>query len=163
MTSVSDPADPNRCKGATRSGQCRHKALTGSDYCHGCGKLWDNEAALLEQKRQYNLTEAHYRVRLEQLAEHSDVKSLRDEIALTRLLIEKRFNLIKTDTDFINACGQINTLLLTAERLNKSAHAIEQSLGVLLSRDTVLRLGQAIIEVLADELKTLPDHEELID
>lgn len=163
MTRVTDPADPNRCKGATREGQCWNEALAGSDYCHGCGRRWDNQTAADEQKRQYHLTEARYRTRLAQLSEHNDVKSLRDEIALARVLIEKRMNLVKSDADLINACGQLNAMLLTVERLVKSAHSIEQSLGVLLARDTVLRLGQSICEILADELKGLPDHEELID
>ena len=164
MPRVSDPADPNRCKGATREGQCWNGADLGSDYCHGCGgRRGDNDAALENQKKQYHLTEARYRTRLAQLSEHSDVKSLRDEIALTRVLIEARLNLVKTDADLINACGQLNSLLLTVERLNKSAHSIEQSLGVLLARDTVLRLGQSIVEILADELKGLPDHEAIID
>lgn len=163
MTRVSDPADPNRCKGANKDGQCWSRALDGSDYCLKCGRPADTTAALEEQRRQYHLTEARYRTRLAQLAEHSDVKSLRDEIALARLLVERRFELIKNDADLINACGQLNALLLTVDRLVKSAHSIEQSLGVLLARDTVLRLGQSICEILADELELVPGHEEIIE
>jgi len=54
---------------------------------------------------------------LAQFAEHEEVKSLRDEIALARMLIERRFNLIKDDADLISACGSLNTLLLTVGRL----------------------------------------------
>jgi hypothetical protein len=162
MTRVTDPADPKRCKGSKKVGQCWNVALTGSDYCHGCGR-GENEAALEHQRKQYHLTEARYRTRLAQLAGHDDVKSLRDEIALARLLIEHKLNSVKDDTDLINASGQLNTLLLTVERLVKSANSIEQSLGVLLARDTVLRLGQSICEILADELKDVPGHEEIIE
>jgi hypothetical protein len=60
------------------------------------------------------------------------------------MLIERRFNLIQSDADLIAACGALNTLLLTVERLVKSAHPIEKSLGTLLARSAVLRLAQQI-------------------
>ena len=102
-------------------------------------------------------------MRLAQLSEHEQIKSLRDEIALARMLIEERFNKVKNDSDLISAFGPINTALLTVERLVKSAHSIEQNLGALLSKPTVLALGQSISQVIVEELEGVDDYEAIVD
>ena len=40
---------------------------------------------------------------------------------------------------------------------------MEQSFGELLSRQSVLRLGQSLCEIVMDELQSLEGHEEVID
>ena len=142
MDRVKDPADPRRCTGAAPEGQCLNVAEPGCDRCRVHGGR-DKEA--VEDKRLCLLTKAQRRMRLAQLSEHEQIKSLRDEIALAGMLIEERFNKVKNDSDLISAFGPINMALLTVERLVKSAHTIEQNLGALLSKPTVLagtaRLG----------------------
>jgi len=160
MDNVTDLADPRRCKAGTRAGQCTCVSAEGSDFCvlHS-GK--DQTPA--RNLRQYLLAKANDQTRLAQFAEHEDVKSLRDEIALARMLIERRFNLIQNDADLLSACGSLNQLFLTVERLVKSAHAIEQSLGALLARHAVLRLGQQICQIIVDRLEGVPGYEQLVD
>jgi len=85
-----------------------------SHYCLACG---GRSQAPARRLRQYLLAKAQDSTRLAHFAEHEDVKSLRDEIALARMLIERRFNLIKDDADLISASSSLNTLLLTVERL----------------------------------------------
>lgn len=157
---VRDPADPNRCKGATAEGQCMNEAEYGCEYCamHG-GR--STEAA--EGKRMYHLSVAAQQARLAQLSEHESVKSLREEIALARMLIERRFNAIKTEIDLLNACGPLNQLLLTVERLVKSAHALEQNLGLLLDKASIIQLGQHISRIIIEELEGIEDYELLVD
>jgi hypothetical protein len=161
MNRVTDPDDPNRCQGAAPDGQCMNEQEPGTPYCkvHG-GRP---ETAATEEKKLYLLTEARYRTRLAQFAEHEQVKSLREEIALARMLIERRFDLIRNDNDLLNACGPINTMLLTVERLVKSAHTIEQNLGSLLSKPTVLKLGQEMVAIIIDELEGIDDYEAIVD
>ena len=77
MQRVKDPTDPNRCTGAAPDGQCWNRAEPGSDRCciHG-GR--DREAE--QDKRLYLLTKAQHRVRLAQLSEHEQIKSLRTRL-----------------------------------------------------------------------------------
>ncbi|REJ86529.1 MAG: hypothetical protein DWQ35_23145 [Planctomycetota bacterium] len=157
---VKDPADPRRCQGAAPDGQCMNEAESGSDFCRAHG---GHSTAEAQEKRLYLLTKAKHRERLAQLSEHEEIKSLRDEIAIARMLIEERFNAIKNDSDLLAAFGPINTSLLTVERLVKSAHQIEQNLGNLLAKTSVLALGQSISRILIDELEDLPDYEEIVD
>lgn len=160
MERVKDPADPDRCKGASVDGQCENRAEHGSEYClaHG-GK----STALAESKRSYLLVDVQRRVRLAQLAEHDEIKSLREEIALARLLVEKRLNACKTDDELISAAGPINTMLLTLERLVKSAHTIEQNLGTLLAKTAVLKLGQSMCQIVVEELEDVDGYEKIVD
>ena len=116
--------------------------------------------ALVNDLHLYNLAEARHR--LAQLTEHDPLHALREAIALSIRLTEKRFNLVENDAEFLRAYGEINMLLLTRERLVKSAHVIEQQLGVLIGKPTVLRLGQLVIHFAADELKTIPDHSQIM-
>lgn len=159
-TRVEDPADPNRCKGSVRSGQCWNHAEHGSDYCcYHLGVSTERE----ERKNLYNLTQARHRIRLAQLKDHEQVKSLREEIALARILLEERFNQVKDDADLMAACPMLNQLLLTLERLIKSSHQIEQNLGALLAKPTVILLGQNIVNLLIEELKQIDGYEEIVD
>jgi hypothetical protein len=160
MNRVTDPADPKRCQAAAPDGQCMNEQEHGASTCKAHG---GRSTAETEEKKLYLLTEARYRTRLAQLAEHEEVKSLREEIALARMLIERRFDLIKNDNDLLNACGPINTMLLTVERLVKSAHTIEQNLGALLAKPTVLKLGQQMCEIVVTELEGIENYEAIVD
>jgi hypothetical protein len=160
MNRVTDPADPKRCQAAAPDGQCMNEQEPGSKNCKAHG---GRSTQGTEDKKLYLLTEARYRTRLAQLAEHEEVKSLREEIALARMLIERRFDLIKNDNDLLNACGPINTMLLTVDRLVKSANTIEQNLGALLSKPTVLKLAQQVSEIIVNELEGIENYEAIVD
>ena len=157
---VTDLADPNRCQATLRQGQCRRVADPGSQYCslHGNTLLKERET-----RRQYLLTKIEDQTRLSEFSEHDHIKSLRDEIALTRILIERRFNAIRCETDMLAAIGPLNSLLLTTEKLVKTCFTMEQSLGSLLARETVIRLAQELAQVIVEELKGIPDYEYRVD
>lgn len=160
MKRVTDPADPRRCKHSFPHEQCWNEAEAGCDNClaHG-GK----STALAEEKRLYQLAEVEDRAKLAHFSTHERIKSLREEIGLVRLLIEKRINLIKNEADLLAACGPLNSMFLTLEKLIKSCHTLDQSLGELLSKDTVVRLGQTICNIVIEELQGLEGHEAIID
>lgn len=161
MHRVKDPADPHRCKGAAPDGQCMNEAEHGSEYCKAHGGV---DTQNDEDIRSYLLSQADYRRRLAQLQQHQEpIRELKDAIALTHMLIEKRFNLVKTDADVMAACGPLNQLLLTMERLVKSALQLEQNLGSLLTKTSVLNLGQVMVTIIVDELSELPNYESIVD
>jgi hypothetical protein len=162
MQVAKDPADPRRCKGNARDGQCGNLAEPGSEYCAACG---GRDHSREQDRRQYLLTKAEYRKRIAELSDHDDVKSLRDEIAIARMLIEERLNNIQDRNDLLASCGPLNQLLLTVERLVKSAHVLEQNLGLLLSKEAVLRLAHQLGDIVTDVLREeqIPDFELVAD
>ena len=160
MQRVNELDDPNRCKASAGEEQCQNVAAVGSDFCRAHSGVDRSETM---NKRAYLLAQAHDRATLARFAESEGIKSLRDEIALARLMVERHWNMIKNDNDFVNRAPSINSLLLTIERLIKSSHSIEQSLKTLLGREHVIAFGQLLVKVVMEELKTLPDYELIAD
>lgn len=150
----------DRCKKDLSGGQCEARAMQGSDYCQAHG----SEVTLAHNNtRIYRLDKARYAQRLAELKDHNQLKSLREEIGLIRILMEERFNMIKTETDLLASCSTINHLALTLERLIKTTHQMEQNLGSLLNKQSIIILGQNIVTILVDELKGVENFEEIID
>lgn len=160
MDRVTDPADPNRCKGSGREGQCMNHAEPGDEYCRKCG---GTDLAEVENVRQYHLTDARLRQRLDKKAGHDQIKSLTEEIGLTRLLIEELMNSCKTDTQRLANVSTYNTLTMNLERLIKTSHTMEQSLNLLLAKPALVAFAQEMIRIIADELRGTDQYEEKID
>jgi hypothetical protein len=111
----------------------------------------------------YNLLNPKYQQRLVAFWEHSDTKHLREEIAIARMLLEERFNRIHSDSDFLAACGMLNSQLLTILQLVQSTHKTEQKLGSLLTKATLQTINTKLVTILVDELKPLKNYEDLVD
>jgi len=151
--------DPRRCHGATRIGQCWNVAAEGSDRCLVCAKTDLVEA----NRRSYLLTDPRFQTRMAELGEADELKSLRDEVAIARMLIEERLNKIKNDQDLFTATGAINSLLLTVEKLVSRSHILEQNLGQLYHRSTVVQLMQAVVAIIDEEVRSLSGGADVID
>jgi len=160
MKRLTDPADPRRCKHSFPQEQCWHEAEPGCQYCiiHG-----GRSKANAEETRLYNLAEVDNRRRLAELSGHERIKSLREEIGLLRILIEKTMNAAKTDAELLSSCGSLNSMFLTAQKLVKSCHELEQSTGELLSKAAVYRFAQAVCEIVGEELDGLEGCDEIVD
>ena len=122
MERVTDMADPRRCKASVGTGQCMTAALEGSDYCQVHAGSYRPPVKGL---RQYLLAQAQDRARLAALSEHDDIKSLRDEIALTRMMIERLWNSAQSDVERMALFGRVNSHILTLEKLVKTCNQIE--------------------------------------
>lgn len=160
MQRVNEPDDPRRCKGNTGTEQCWYVAATGSEFCTGHNGRDHSESI---NKRAYLLAQAADQAQLARFSESETIKSLRDEIALARMMVERHWNAIKTDNDFVSRSSSVNTLLLTIERLVKSSHSIEQSMQSLLGREHVIAFGQMLVQAVMDELVNVPGCEHIMD
>ena len=99
------------------------------------------------------LVEVDNRRRLAELSGHEQIKSLREEIGLVRMLIEKHLNAAQGNLELLTSCGSSNQLIVTLTKLVKECHALEQSCGELLSKQTVYRLAQTMCEIVMEELQ----------
>ena len=118
MERVTDLADPRRCKASVGTGQCMTVAEEGSDYCRvHAGSYQPPEKGL----RQYLWRKAQDRARLAAFAEHDDIKSLRDEIALTRMMVEGLWNSAQSDAERLAVYGRVNSHILTLESWSRRA------------------------------------------
>jgi hypothetical protein len=160
MDRVSDPADPRRCQAPDTNGQCWGVKIEGSDYCPIHSGLHQPPEP---GKRQYFLAKAQDRTRLATLAEHNDIKSLRDEISLTRMMIEELWNSAQTAAERLNVFGRVRLHIADLEKLVKTCNQLEERLGSLLAKPALQRVGQRICVVLIERLSGLPNYEQLVD
>lgn len=161
MDRVTDLADPRRCKASVGTGQCMTVALDGSDYCRvHAGSYRPPEKGV----RGYLLARAQDRAKLAAFAESDGIKSLREEIFLTRMMIENLLILSgQSDVEQLAVYGRVNSHMLTLEKLVKSCNQIEEKLGNLLSKPTLIRVGQAICGAITRRLEGLPNYEQIVD
>jgi hypothetical protein len=160
MDRVTDLADPNRCKGAAPDGQCQNVAEDGSEYCRA--HAGNNRKALAARKSLYDLT--RHRARVAEFGEHEEAKTLRNEIAMCRQMIQEVWNRIDaTEGALITGCSQLNQLFMTLEKLMKTSETIEKNQGLTLSKTTIIVFGQEMVGILKEELRGVPEFEDRID
>jgi hypothetical protein len=125
--------------------------------------LRDRDAEDTQSLRAYMLTDPVTAGAAGRHSQVEELKSLREEIALARAMIERRLNLVESDADFLQACGTVNTYLLTLERLISSCHKLEVNLGALLSKGAIVSLAQEMVGILMDELEHIDGYEQIVD
>lgn len=142
------PDDPDRCQ--VSSGQCNLKAMPGGTRCivHG-GAM---EQKYKEQKNMRNYRLAKFQVRAAELGNSDNLTSLKDEVALVRLLIEEMINSCADQTELILRAGPLSDLLMKCERVVTSCHKLDTRLGNLLDRTKVMYFAQMVVDIISSEI-----------
>lgn len=138
--------DPTRCNHISPGlDQCRYKSTPGYNFCifHGGG-------AQKSTVNNYRLTK--WQQRLNEKANNEQVKSLREEIGLLRILLEERLNRCETSLDLILESGPISDLILKINAVVSSCHRLESSMGILLDRQSIIQFANEVINILAEVL-----------
>jgi hypothetical protein len=113
--------------------------------------------------KNYLITRTYLKDGLERHSAIDEIRGLREEIAIARALIEKRLNMVDSKADYLHACGQVNTLLLTVDKLINSFHRLDVNLGNMLSKSALLEVAKEVVQILTEELKHVEGYEAIID
>lgn len=156
---MADDFRPNRCQAGTKIGQCNRDALPGSHFCYRHDhRAEDNE------RKMYQLTIARDRQTFDRMANSEELLSLRNEIALQRMLIEERVNESgQSAIERLSAFNSITAATAALEKLIKTAHAMEQKLGNTISKSTLIQLAADMMKIVTDELQGIEGYEEIVD
>lgn len=149
LVPIEYPSDPDRCQGASPQGQCRYKALPGKKFC----QIHISSTARHEEKqniRNYRL--AKYQARIEEFADNQQVKSLREEIGILRMLLEEVILKCTDSSSLVMASNKIADLVLRIEKLVKSCHYLEKSTGFLLDKSAMTQLAVKMIGIIGDHI-----------
>jgi len=141
--------DPNRCQGILKTGQCRNLAEPGLKYC-GRHKGMLETVIKNEKIRNYNLTK--FRAQIEQKTDSTEIKSIREEIGITRQVLETIVNRCDTENDLILYSNKIADLVLRIEKLVISCHKLEKATSQLLDKSALIQLSGNFIEIISDFL-----------
>lgn len=145
---VTDEFDPMRCQGSTTRGPCPYKATVAGQFCpmHSGGSLAHH--ARKEAVRNFRLTQ--WQSRVNEFADSTEVKSLREEVGIMRLLLENTMNRYKTPDDLYAGTGKVSDLITRLEKLVATCHRLELANNTLMDRNTVLKIASAMIEVIGE-------------
>lgn len=146
-----------RCQQVTPQGQCRNKILEGANLPF-CKAHIGGHTRNVEGKNKKMLQLAIWQNRVDELGEHSNVKSLREEIGICRLMLEKFVSTCQNDNELLIASSKISDLVLRIEKLVVSCHKLERSTGALLDKSAILRVAADIVETIADSINAFNDR-----
>lgn len=149
--------DPKRCQSGGRTGQCPYARIEGSEYCVRHAGPNAKQKTVEKAKNAYRLSK--WQGRVNEFAEDSEVKSLRGEIGITRMLLEEIVNQCTDTTSLMMYSGKIADLVTRIEKLVSACHRLEERTGMLLDKGAALHLAGVIVEIIAEFVS----DEEAID
>ena len=145
---IENEFDPDRCEGVGRKGgQCLFKRCAPSKFCmrHGASQRFIAEKK--ERHRNYHLTK--FRARINELADSPEIKSLREEIGIIRMMIETILNKCQDENDLIMFAGKLQHMIQQAQKLVESCHRLEERTGVLLDKQSILVVCDSLVKIIA--------------
>ncbi len=152
-----DAADPLRCQGSLKGkgGQCPFKSVKGTKYCPmHMGFSFQKIKIEEEEKSNYRL--GKYQARVERFANNPQVKSLREEIGITRMLLEEIVNSCNDSADLMIKSGKISEMVMKIEKLVVSCHKLEVQSGLLLDKIAITNFANTLITIINHHV-TNPD------
>lgn len=144
---VSDPASPARCQGVTPKGQCQMVRMPQSQFCRAHVGCIANKGAAM---RNYRV--GKWQQRMEELADNNQVKSLREEIGVCRMMLEEIVNRCGDGQELVMFSNKIADLVMKIEKLVVSCHKLEERTGMLLDRTSALYLATRIVDLVGREV-----------
>lgn len=145
------PEHPNRCQGIANGDQCWFYAMEDATNCPVHGGNTQVERRKKSSLRNYQLTQ--WRAKLERHAGSSDIKSLRDEIGILRMIMEERLNMCEDSMDLILNSGPIADLVVKIDKVVVNCHRLEGSLGQLLDKTAILQFANEVINIISSEIE----------
>jgi hypothetical protein len=142
--------DPKRCQGTAKNGQCPYESVGDTGFCmmHAqAGRL-----KLAEQKAIRNFQLSQWQARVNKFADNDQIKSLREEIGIIRLLLENLMLLCRDENDLLLNTGKIADLVTRLEKLVGTCHRLELQNSELLSRSDLILLAQQIVNKISEHI-----------
>lgn len=145
---VERPDDPERCERMHVQGQCSYKRIPGSPFCaqHTSGQAH----AAHEKTAARHYLAAQWRAQVGTFADDDKIKSLRTEIGILRLLLQKTMERCRSDNDLLMRSSSIGELILKIEKLVVSCHKLDTNLGETLDKGQLSLFGNTIIAIVSE-------------
>ena len=148
-----------RCEATIKNGQCPHLKQNGSNFCvfHGANNSVQNTNG--EAVRNYRL--ARWQRRVGELADSAGINSLREEVGILRMILEETLNQCNDSMDLLLYSQKMSSLVMNIEKLVVSCDRLENRMGLLLDKASVLQLAQTYVQIINTYVQD-PDTIELI-
>lgn len=158
---ITSDDDPDRCQGVSAYGQCINKATDGSKFCpvHG-----GNSAVNSQEKKNIRLYHlAKFRAEMDEKIDHPKQKSLNEEVAIMRVVLETIINRCKDASDLVMSSHQISDVIAKIEKLVVSCNKLEHSMAQYLDKNQLQLFSQEIIEIIVHVVQDDEKIKEVAD
>lgn len=147
--------DPDRCQGNNRGhhtgSQCMYKRVPGCTYCIRHGGYVQVEKNKKAELKNYRLT--HYQARVGDLSNHPEIKNLREEIGILRMVLESVLNQCENANKLLLFTDKITNLTDKIEKLVRSCQHMEEKNNNLLDRKVVFIIADSIVSLVGQYIE----------
>lgn len=149
-TKVRREDDPERCQNVFQDTQCFNRIVPGTIYCEKCGGLIAKHHQAKKDLKNYQLRK--FKERIFDLGASPNLISLRDEIAIMRMMVEERINSCSDVQDLLTYSGPIADKIMKVKDLVTQCHKLETSLEQLMDREQLISFTNDIVNIISDEV-----------
>lgn len=150
---------PDRCQANCYQGQCLNVKVPGCDFCLAHSGHKQDEHNRNVEKRNYRLVK--FQARVGEFADNEKVKSLREEVGISRMMLEEVLNKCEDTTDLLMYSERISKLMTQIQGLVLSCQKLEEKAGSLLDKTQVFVICENIVKIIGDHV-TDPDVLDMI-
>lgn len=147
-----EPDDPHRCqaKGDIKEGQCPFTAVEGEIYCpkHNGTQMQARKA--LQRVHDYRLQ--IWQERVTEFSESENVRSLKGEIGILRLMIEQILNKCTDSSELVIYSGRISDLIVKLDKLMNSMNTFDTKMGMMLDKTAAITLASRVVDVISKHI-----------
>lgn len=143
---------PDRCQALVDHGtrQCINKKCEGSNFCmiHGGNKA--KHSMEREKISAYRL--GKWKSRVQEFKDAPSIKSLRDELAILRMMLDERLELCNDAHELMISSGPISELIAKIEKLVVSCQKLDVQLGNMIDKSEAIHLAEMIIQIVNNHI-----------
>lgn len=143
-----EPDDPERCGGsAGQMGQCMMKRVPNSRFCPSHG---GNKALLAaKEKSLFTYRSEKWQTRIGEVAGSENIKDVRQEAGVIRLLIEERLNQCQDANMLMIHAGPIGDLTTRLSKLVEQIGRYDKECGNTLDKAQIIAFAQKFVAIAA--------------
>lgn len=133
---------PEKCETAS----CLNKRMEGSKFCAAHGGNKGADATKARELKNYRI--AKWNKKLLEKKDSSEIKSLTEEIAILREILQAHMMACNDETDLILKSQPIADLVTKIDKLVNSCNNIDKTLGNLIEKEKVVLFAKTIVDVI---------------
>jgi len=139
----------------TNGSPCGNLAEPGVTRCplHGANM----QLASQEHKsmRMYRL--AKFQKKVEKFAGHNKLKTLNEEVAILRMLVEEKVNQCNDMTELMLVSDPVSNMVMKVQKLVESCDKLETKSGVLLNKQQIQNIATQLMQATAAKINEFAD------
>lgn len=139
-----------KCTTTHHNIQCPYRKVPGTNGCQRHSSIHNQISAEKEALKNYRLSK--WKSRIGELANSPGVKSLREEIGILRMILEEMLEGCGDRVELLLFSNRIGDLVMKIEKLVISCDKLENKMGMLLDKQSVLYLAMQYVEIINEHV-----------